>query len=115
MTRKIWELHALQFEGEVRTTPEGDADVAGLVISEKAYLLAVRDFRPSELVRLVRQNGTQGAAAALVAHFGEPGVLQANGGRGLMAARGHSLDPMVRRTDEVAETLATGRQERANF
>lgn len=114
MTKKIWELHALQFEGEIRTTPEGDAEVAGLVISEKAYLLAVRDFRPSELVGLVQSHGTQGAAAALVAHYATPTALQANAGRALIAARGHSLDPMIRRNDEVAEALATGRQERAN-
>ena len=109
MTKKIWELHALQLEGEIRTTPEGDAEVAGLVISEKAYLLAVRDFRPSELVRLVRQNGKQGAAAALVAHYSSAEALQANAGRALIEARGHSLEPMVRRNDEVADVLATSR------
>ena len=114
MTAKIWELHAWRFEGEIRTTREGDAEVAGLVISEKAYLLAVRDFRPSELIRMVKEHGIQGATAALAAHYATPTVLQSNGGRALIAARGHSVDPMVRRNDEVSEPLATGRQERAN-
>lgn len=111
---KIWELHGLQFEGNIRTTPEGDADIAGLVVSEKAYLLAVRDFRPSQLVKLVQDEGPQRAAAVLIAHYSQPGITNANGGRGLIAARGHSLDPMVRRSDEEPATLATGRQERAS-
>ncbi len=114
MTKKIWELHAEQFEGAIRTTPEGDAEIAGLVISEKAYLLAVRDFRPAELVKLVQTRGALGAAAVLVSHFSTPESLQANAGRGVIEERGHSLDPMVRRSDEVAEALATGRQERAH-
>lgn len=114
MTKKIWEFSALRFEGEIRTTPEGDAEVAGLVISEKAYLLAVRDFRPTELIRLVHSHGTQGAAAAFVAHYAAATAVQSNGGRALIAARGHFLEPMIRRNDEVSEALATGRQECAN-
>ncbi|MBA4180271.1 MAG: hypothetical protein C0506_06735 [Anaerolinea sp.] len=110
---KIWEVHSLQFEGDIRTTPEGDADIAGLVVSEKAYLLAVREFRPAQLVKLVRDEGAQAAAAILIAHYSQPEVIKANAGRGLIAARGHSLDPMVRRSDEEATALATGRQERA--
>lgn len=110
---KIWELHGLQFEGDIRTTPEGDADIAGMVVSEKAYLLAVRDFRPAQLLKLVRDHGAQEAATILIAHHAQPAVVAANGGRRLIAARGHSFGPMVRRSDEDADVLATGRQERA--
>lgn len=110
---KIWELHGLQLDGAIRTTPEGDADVAGLIVSEKAYLLVVRDFRPAELVRLVETEGTQAAAARLITHFSDPDVIKSNAGRSLIAARGHSIDPMVRRSDEDSDVLATGRQERS--
>lgn len=110
---KIWELHGLQSEGKVRTTPEGDTDISGLVVSEKAYLLPVRDLRPSQLVKLVQDEGPQRAAALLVAHYAQPELVKANGGRGLITARGHSFDPMVRRSDEEPASLAIGRQERA--
>lgn len=53
---KIWEVHAMRLEGAIRTTPDGEADVAGLVFSEKGYLLAVRDFRPHELVDIDRKS-----------------------------------------------------------
>ena len=111
---KIWELHGLQAEGNIHTTPEGDADIAGLVVSEKAYLLAVRDFRPAQLVKLVRDEGPQRAGAVLIAHYSQPELVKTNGGRSAITARGHSIDPMIRRSDEEPAVLATGRQERAS-
>ena len=54
---RIWELHGMQCEGAIRSTPDGEADVLGLVFSEKAYLLTLRDYRPHQLVSLVRGAG----------------------------------------------------------
>ena len=95
---KIWELHAMNLRGAIRTTPDDRADVAGLVFSEKAYLLAVRDFRPAELVNLVEREGPHEAARRLVAHFSSEEVLNACGGRGLVAEP-ERLGPDGRRGD----------------
>lgn len=107
---KIWELHGLQLRGAIRSTSDGDADVDGLVLSEKAYLLAVRDFRPAELVQLVRDSGPEAAARTLLQHYGAAESLQANGGRGLVATRGTYLSPALKRTDEVPQVEAAGRR-----
>ncbi len=102
MGMKIWELHGLRLDGAIRSTPEGDADVAGLVFSEKAYLLAVRDFRPAELVALIEQRGAIAMARDLVAHFDEAAAgTGASSARGLVLARGSGPEPMLRRSDEV--------------
>ncbi|HEX6032752.1 MAG TPA: hypothetical protein VFY90_15075 [Tepidiformaceae bacterium] len=106
---KIWELHAMNLRGAIRTTPDDRADVAGLVFSEKAYLLAVRDFRPAELVNLVEREGPHEAARRLVAHFSSEEVLNACGGRGLVAAPGFAVDPVICRSDEVTPVTAGGR------
>lgn len=104
MGMKIWELHGMQLGGAIRSTPDGDANVDGLVLSEKAYLLAVRDFRPHQLVELVRRHGPDGAAAALIAHYGEGQVNDPLTGRGLRSARSGGTEPMVRRSDELGDT-----------
>jgi hypothetical protein len=103
MASRIWEIHASALGGAIRTTPDGDADVAGLVLSEKAYLLAVRDFRPRQLVELVRDSGPDRAAETLVKHYQAAESLQALGGRCLVLCKG--LDPasVLRRSDEVPE------------
>ncbi len=90
----------MQIRGAIRSTPDGEADVAGLVFSEKAYLLAVRDLRPADLVALVQARGIGGAAQALVAHYGD-GTAASTGARGLVVARGHGPEPVLRRSDEV--------------
>jgi hypothetical protein len=100
MTRRIWELHADRLGGAIRSTPEGDADIDGLILSEKAYLLAVRDFRPHQLVEMVRREGAPAAAQRLIAHYEGSDSLQ---GRRLVATRGSAPTPIVRRNDEVAE------------
>jgi len=111
MTARIWELHAARLGGAIRSTPDGGADVAGLILSEKAYLLAMRDFRPHQLVELVRSEGPHGAAERLIAHYSSPASPGAAGGRSLVAARGLAPTPVVKRSDEVpAGEAATGRQ-----
>ena len=60
MTSRIWELHAQRLDGAIRSTPDGEANIGGLVLSEKAYLLAMRDHRPEQLVRLVQTRGPSG-------------------------------------------------------
>jgi len=105
---RIWELHGLRLEGAIRSTPDGEADILGLVFSEKAYLLAVRDFRPHELVELVREDGPISAAEALALHFGNDSVTVATG-RGLKIARGLS-GPVLRRSDEILESEPAGRR-----
>jgi hypothetical protein len=107
---RIWELHSIGLDGAIRSTPDGEADVLGLVFSEKAYLLAVRDFRPNELVALVREDGPQSAAEALALHFRAESVAQAGAGRGLVIARGHAPGPALRRSDEVREKEAAGKR-----
>jgi len=110
MGNKIWELHGLTLGFAIRTTPDGEADIAGLVLSEKAYLLAVRDFRPAQLVSLVREREPGAAAEALIAHYARSESLRASGGRGLISSRGMG-GTVLRRTDEVhAEVSAGGPQ-----
>lgn len=96
---KIWEVHALHSRGHVRTTPEGHCDIDGLLLSEKAYLLAIRDMRPQQLLALVDDLGPENAAAELLNYYAspEPGHL----GRSLAAGRSRLGDPMILRSDEV--------------
>jgi len=107
---KIWELHGQRLKGIIGSTPDGDADVAGLILSEKAYLLAVRDFRPTELADLVLRDGPSVAARSLIDHYSRPESLQATGGRGLALARNGASDPILRRSDEVNEMQPAGRR-----
>lgn len=107
---KLWELHNQRLDGAIRTTPEGAAEIAGLVLSEKAYLLAVRDFRPGQLVDLIGRHGPLEASSRLVAHYSAPDALQANGGRGLAAGRAKSGGPGLFRSDEVFEREPAGRR-----
>ncbi len=107
MANRIWELHGLTLGGAIRTTPDGEADIAGLVLSEKAYLLAVRDFRPAQLVSLVQSRDPEAAAEALIAHYSQPDSLQVSGGRGLVSTRGMG-GTVLRRTDEVRAEVSAG-------
>lgn len=105
---KIWELHALQVgPAAILTTPDGEANIEGLVLSEKAYLLAIRDFRPAALVELALREGPSEAAATLVRHYGANEARAANGGRSLVISRGRTPGPLVLRDDELAQA-ATG-------
>ncbi len=96
---KIWEVHAMQSRGRVRTTPEGHCDIDGLLLSEKAYLLAIRDMRPHQLIALVEDLGPENAMSELLTYYAspEPGHL----GRSLVAGRSRLGDPIVLRSDEV--------------
>ena len=107
---KIWELHAQTLGGAIRSTHDGRADVCGLLFSEKAYLLAVRDFRPAQLVELVHREGTHEAARRLIAHYSDEDSLNTTGGRGLVAAPGFVVDPVICRSDELAPVAAGGRR-----
>jgi hypothetical protein len=101
---KIWELHGRQLNGAIRGTPDGEADVAGLIFSEKAYLLALRDFRPSQLVNMVHNQGPADAARKLIEHFSDAD------GRGLVTTRGMTSSwPMVKRSDEVSVPAPPGK------
>ena len=100
---KIWEIHGRQTAGAIRGTPDGEADVQGLIFSEKAYFLALQGFRPAQLVELVQCHGPQGAARELIAHFEDAPV------HGLVASRGLTPGPMVKRTDEVGALSPPGR------
>lgn len=104
---RIWELHGIQSEGAIRSTPDGEADVLGLVFSEKAYLLALRDYRPHELVGLVRRDGPVAAAEAIALRFRD--LTEATAGRGLVIGRGAS-GPVLRRSDELLQSQAAGRR-----
>lgn len=104
---KIWEVHALSTNGAIRTTADGDADVAGLLLSEKAYLLAVRDIRPNQLVNLVNERGPHAAAEALVAHFAQ--AEPENMGRSLVRGRSRMGDPIIQRSDEAPQPVTPGR------
>lgn len=106
---RIWELHGMRHEGAIRSTPDGEADVLGLVFSEKAYLLALRDYRPDELVNLVRREGPVAAAETLAVHFRDGVVSPAVAGRGLVLSRGQS-GPVLRRSDELPESEPAGRR-----
>jgi hypothetical protein len=102
MSERIWELHARALGGAIRSTPEGHADIDGLVLSEKAYLAVLREYRPRQLVELVRRSGPAAAADHLLAHFGSPSG--AVGWRGLVARRGGLAPyPVIYRSDEVTE------------
>ena len=105
---KIWELHGQRLKGMIRSTADGDADIGGLLLSEKAYLLAVRDFRPTELAELVSRDGPALVARVLIEHYGRPESLNVTGGRGLALARNGASDPILRRTDEIGEMQPAG-------
>lgn len=107
---KIWEVHAMSLGGAIRTTHDGRADVAGLIFSEKAYLLAVRDFRPRQLVELVKREGPDEAARRLIAHYADEDALNASGGRALAAAPGFVVDPVICRSDELQPASAGARR-----
>jgi hypothetical protein len=101
MAMKIWELHGVRLRGAIRNTPDDEADVAGLVFSEKAYLLTIRDFRPEQLVKLVEDRGIEAAARTLIGHFEAGDVLNATGGRGLVLSRPLGV-ARLERSDEAA-------------
>lgn len=107
---KLWELHSMRTNGAIRTTPDGEAEIAGLIISEKAYLLVVRDFRPAQVVELVHQHGVGEAARSLSEHYERPESLAATGGRGLVVTRSRSGGPGLVRSDEVGTNAALGRR-----
>lgn len=96
---KIWEVHAMNSAGRVRTTAEGHCDIDGLLLSERAYLLAIRDMRPAHLFQLVEDLGPQNAASELLNYYTspEPGHL----GRALASGRSRLGDPLLLRSDEV--------------
>lgn len=96
---KIWEVHAMHTAIPVRTTVEGHAEIAGLLLSEKAYLLAVRDIRPAQLVRLVDDMGPAGAAAELLRYYVSP--AEGHAGHGLAMGRSRLGDPILLRSDEA--------------
>ncbi len=101
---KIWELHSQTTNGAIRTTADGDADIDGLLLSEKAYLLVMRDFRPPALVRLVQEQGPYAAADTLVAHFAS--YAPDNTGRSLARGRSRMGDPIICRSDEAIAASA---------
>lgn len=104
---RIWEVHNVHLgEKAILTTPDGEANVDGLVLTEKAYLLAMRDFRPGQLVEMVRREGPMAAAGALVAHYRSEEMVRANAGRSLELGRGRTPGPIVRRNDEVGSEVA---------
>ncbi len=107
---KVWELHSQGVDGAITTTPDGEADVVGLIMSEKAYFVVMRDYRPAALVALVRREGPAEAAKTLLAHFNEPEALQAGGGRGLAAARSGIGGLGLVRADEVPANESLGRR-----
>ena len=96
---KIWEVHAMHSGGRVRTTAEGHCDIDGLLLSEKAYLLAIRDMRPRDLIQLVEDVGPQNAGSELMNYYTLPAPGQP--GHGLQAGRSRLGDPLLLRSDEV--------------
>ena len=104
--RKIWEIHSLSVGGAIRTTADGLADIDGLVLSEKAYFLAVSAFRPVQLVGMVDRLGAAEAAQALVSHFRSASRVDATCGRALVIAAVHSNGVTLVRNDEAAATAA---------
>ena len=110
MSQKIWEIHARTLPGAIRTTPDGHAEIGGtLVLSEKAYLLAVRDFRPYQILEMVRSDGASLAAERLIEHYSDGESLRITGGRSLISTRGLEPLPIVRRSDEVSVPFAARR------
>ena len=107
---KVWELHSQAVDGAISTTPDGEADIAGLVVSEKAYFLIMRDFRPAPLVALVRRDGPAEAANVLLAHFNTPESRQASGNRGLAATRSGIGGLGLVRADELPANEVLGRR-----
>lgn len=108
---KVWEIHGLRVNGAIRSTPDGDADVDGLVLSEKAYFLVMRDFRPAELVALVHRGGVLDAARVLVDHYDRDEARQATGGRGLVITRSRIGGTGLVRADEQEAVEAVGRRQ----
>jgi hypothetical protein len=104
---KIWEVHASLGHGPIRTTPDGDADVGGLLLSEKAYLLVMRAMRPQELVSLVERLGPAEAMQELLRRFG--GQDLDGTGRALAAGRTRLGEPVLRRNDEAPVPAPMGR------
>lgn len=96
---KIWEVHAMHSAVPVRTTAEGHADIDGLMLSEKGYLLAIRDMRPAELAAMVRDLGPVNAASELINHYQAPESDMT--GRGLALGRSRLGDPLILRSDEA--------------
>ena len=96
---KIWEVHAMQSGGRVRTTGEGHCEIDGLHFSEKAYLLALRDMRPHQLFNLVDELGPENAAAELLNYYKSPEAGYP--GCGLAAGRSRLGDTILVRSDEV--------------
>ena len=85
---KLWELHTLHTNGPIRTTPGGEAESAGLILSEKAYLPVVSDFRPAQVGEFVH----------------------ARGECGLVLSRSRLGDRRLVRADEVSTNAATGQR-----
>ncbi len=96
---KIWEVHAMHTGGRVRTTADGHCEIDGLLLSERAYLLAVRDIRPAQLLRLVEELGAEEATEQLLAYYTSPAPGQP--GQSLASGRSRLGDPMLLRSDEV--------------
>jgi hypothetical protein len=104
---KIWEVHASLVPVPIQTTPDGAASVAGLLLSEKAYLLVMRAMRPRELVGLVQSLGPEGARSRLLELFAE---LDLDGtGRGLAPGRTRLGEAILLRNDEVPLAAEAGR------
>ncbi|WP_322818255.1 hypothetical protein [Tepidiforma sp.] len=103
---KIWEVHANLGLGPIRTTPDGDADVAGLLLSERAYLLVMRQMRPQELVDLVERVGAEAAMEALLERFA--GQELDGTGRGLAVGRTRLGELVLRRNDEAVVRASAG-------
>ncbi len=102
---KLWELHAAQVDGAIHTTPDGEAEIAGLVLSEKAYILVVRSVRPAQLVHMVHTAGPAAAAEHLVERCSQPESLQGSGGRGLAITRSRIGGIGLVREDEAAAAM----------
>jgi hypothetical protein len=96
---KIWEVHAMNSNGRIRTTAEGNCEIDGLLFSEKGYLLAIRDMRPAQLFQFIDEIGPENAAAELLNYYTspEPGHL----GQALAAGRSRLGDRVLMRSDEV--------------
>ncbi len=104
---KIWEVHASLARVPIRTTADGDADVGGLLLSEKAYLLAMRVVRPQELAAMGEELGPAAAAERLTTLLA---AQVADGtGRALVLGRTRLGEPILRRNDEAEAPAGTGR------